>query len=148
MAQLYKHTCDKCRSGKMEMHGTVIEDSFDAAMAPFRVYISPGKYKLWCDECIERFSFTCPRCLTDFSVDFFCCSEAFAKTLGCCLFCYSPLQKYSEVHLKKGVKLPTAMPSVIIPEVVVPVTVELPKVVLPSVNTNVQLMFRPPKSTT
>ncbi len=92
MKKVYKHTCDRCHESEMEMTGTVIEDSFDAAMNPFRVFVTPDKFELWCDDCIEQFAKFCPTCIRDYTRPTHYYSPAYVKLLGGrCPFCELPL---------------------------------------------------------
>ena len=86
--KLYKHTCDRCRAVTMEMNGTAIEDSFEAAMNPFRVFVTPEKYELWCDDCIEYHARFCSTHISDYNAPTHYYSSAYVKALGgICPFC-------------------------------------------------------------
>ena len=105
MKKVYRHTCDRCRSVTLEMNGTVVEDSFEAAMYPFRVFISPDKRELWCDDCIEEHGYFCSTCFRD------CDSEAFysltyVKSLGGnCPLCGIPFVLYEPGPRRSYIKL-------------------------------------------
>jgi hypothetical protein len=88
---VYQHTCNRCHA-VIEANGTVIEDSFDAAMNPYRVFISADKFELWCDDCIEQFAWFCRMCICDGSRPTHYYSLQYkARLIDQCPFCELPL---------------------------------------------------------
>jgi len=152
MKKVYKHLCDHCHAVTMETSGTVIEDSFDTAMNPFRVFVSPDKFELWCDECIEDSARFCPTHICDQNRPTHYYSPAHAESLfGKCPFCELSLVS----HQPRSASIPcpgiSRHPStddsewdeIEIPSIpVIPIPpYSIPK---PILRTDVQLSFRTP----
>jgi hypothetical protein len=152
MKKVYKQICNRCRAVTMEMSGTVIEDSFDAAMNPFRVFVSPDKVELWCDECIEHFARFCPTHISDQNRPTHYYSPAHAESLfGKCPFCELSLVS----HQPRPASIPCQGISRHLPiddsewdEIEIPSTPIISPTFhpVPVLRTDVQLLFRTPPS--
>lgn len=173
MATQYKCICDRCKSHRIEARGNVCDDSFDAAMNPYRVFVSKGVYKLWCDDCIEEHAYYCPNCCNDYNVAEHYYSKAYAASLGGkCPLCGLPFDIHTKTAPRAARKtdapqsvkqkrakerrepLDARQEEPIIPVPLSPVqfvpvhftpAVPVFTPVPPVINTNVQLAFRSPK---